>query len=163
LLIKQFRWAGSNKIRLVFRCFTKKSAKSVLAIVIIGLAAAWLLYQASSSSWVYYYSVDEFVNSPLYAPSASIGTKTKNVPIVRIAGLVKSGTVVSQNMQLNFELAGSKKNVTVQFKGPQPANFAEDKEVVIEGKIGPSGIFLADKILTRCESKYKVKLKSEAR
>jgi len=39
-----------------------------------------------------------------------------------------------------------------------PDNFAEDREVVVEGHLGTSGVFQADTLLTRCESKYKVKV-----
>ena len=61
-------------------------------------------------------------------------------------------------MQLDFELAGETSSLPVRYLGTVPKNFASGREVVAEGKLGENKIFLADNILTRCESKYKVKL-----
>ena len=139
---------------------TRKLTKIIAAVLIIGLSSGYLLYEAASSSWVYYYSVDEFIKSQ----AASISPKNDSFkaarnPVIRIAGLVKSGSIVrnTEINQLDFELTGSKTNLAVRYNGPQPNNFAEDREVVVEGK-AIKDKFVAEKILTRCESKYKVKL-----
>jgi len=63
-------------------------------------------------------------------------------------------------MQLDFELAGQKNSMPVRFYGVVPKNFIAGKEVVVEGKLNDYGVFEASKILTRCKSKYKVKLKT---
>jgi len=56
---------------------------------------------------------------------------------------------------------GQNKSVAVRFVGMAPRNFSADKDVVVEGRISADGTFEAKKILTRCESKYRVKLNPE--
>jgi len=131
----------------------RKTEKIVIGIVVIGLAAAYLLYEAAKSSWAYYYSADEFAeNQP---------AKISGSYIIRLAGAVKAGSIKydGDKMQLDFELAGQKNSVPVRYSGAMPGNFADDKEVLVEGRAGADGVFNANQVLTRCESKYKVKLK----
>jgi len=133
---------------------TRSKIKIIIALIVIGSAVGYLLYEAAQSSWVYYYSVDEFVAS---RPSAA--TQADDRRIIRLAGQVKTDSIVTntEKMQLDFELAGRKNSVSVRFYGAVPRNFAADKEVVVEGKVEPGGLFEASKILTRCESKYKAR------
>ena len=109
------------------------------------------MYQTMQSSWSYYYSVDEFSANSTAVRNAS----------VRIAGRVKEGTVARdlQKMKLTFTLAGSKSEVPVWYEGSVPDNFTEDIEVVVEGRLDISGVFQADRLMTKCESKYKAKVK----
>jgi len=128
----------------------KTIIKTLIGVVVIGGGVAYFMFQAMQSSWAYYYSVDDFV-----AKSDSAGTSS-----LRIAGRVKQGSVVRdiEKMQLAFALAGSKSELPVRFAGSVPDNFAEDKEVVVEGRLDTSGIFQADTLMTKCESKYKAKV-----
>lgn len=140
-----------------------KIKKVVIGVVVIGMAAGYLLYEAVESSWAYYYSVDEFVESPFYKAlqnGSDVASRSNDNRIMRLAGRVKDGTIMrnAEKMQLDFELAGQKNSVPVRFYGVAPKNFAADKEVVVEGRPQNNGVFKADKILTKCESKYKVKL-----
>lgn len=139
---------------------TRKQLRTVIGIVVIGTAVGYLLYEAMDSSWVYYYSVDEFVSSPL---SQTAKSEYGGSNVIRLAGRVKGGTIVRniENRQLDFELAGQKGSVAVRYYGSVPKNFINDKEVVVEGTIDSGGVFQARRLLTRCESKYKVKLNIE--
>lgn len=140
---------------------TRSTIKVIIALSVIGSAVGYLLYKAAESSWVYYYSVDEFVAKRLSATSENSDAARLSGEryIIRLAGRVKAGTIVTntEQMQLDFELAGQKNSVAVRFYGVVPRNFAADKEVVVEGKADPNGLFKANRILTRCESKYKSK------
>jgi cytochrome c-type biogenesis protein CcmE len=109
------------------------------------------MYQAMQSSWSYYYSVDEF----------SANTSPPKNTSLRVAGKVKEGTVARdlQKMLLTFTLAGASSEITVSFAGTIPDNFAENIEVVVEGRLDTSGSFQADRLMTKCESKYKAKVK----
>ncbi|HDZ69378.1 MAG TPA: cytochrome c maturation protein CcmE [Phycisphaerales bacterium] len=130
---------------------TRTIVKALIGIFVIGGGIGYFMYQAMQSSWSYYYSVDDFsANSPA----------VKNHSL-RIAGTVKQGSVIRdlQKMRLTFTLAGSKAEVPVRYEGPVPDNFAEGKEVVIEGRLDTNGVFRAETLMTRCESKYKAKVK----
>jgi len=142
---------------------TGKTAKTVIAAAIITASAAYLLYETSKSPWIYYYSVDEFVEkypqNTFQTGENSAKIKIGNC-VIRLAGTVKDGSIVSstENMQLDFSLAGRKNLIPVRYYGAVPKNFAAGKEIIAEGKMNTSGTFDATLILTRCESKYKAKL-----
>jgi cytochrome c-type biogenesis protein CcmE len=140
---------------------TRKTAKTVIATVIITASVVYLLYETSKSSWIYYYSVDEFVEKyPQNTfQTGEISAKISNC-VIRLAGLVKDGSIISstENMQLDFNLAGQKNLVPVRYYGAVPKNFTAGKEIIAEGKMDTDGIFKSTLILTRCESKYKAKL-----
>jgi cytochrome c-type biogenesis protein CcmE len=137
--------------------------KFIIAVIVIGAASVYLLYQTGESSWVYYYTVDEFVESESGKPLQGSDTQppqTIRNGVIRLAGRVKADSIVhnAQKMQLDFELIGQNKSVVVRFSGVAPKNFSADRDVVVEGRISADGTFEARKILTRCESKYRVKL-----
>ncbi|MHC4214552.1 MAG: cytochrome c maturation protein CcmE [Planctomycetota bacterium] len=125
--------------------------KAVVAVVLIGGSMVYLIYQVAQSPFSYYYSVDEF------SMKKDIAKKNS----VRLAGKVGKGTVKRdvQQMLLEFILTGEKNTLAVNYKGVVPDNFADDIEVVVEGQLGDSDVFEAKKVMTRCESKYKAKVK----
>jgi cytochrome c-type biogenesis protein CcmE len=128
---------------------SKVLIKVVAAVLVIGGGVGYFIYQAMQSSWSYYYSVDEL------AKVDSAGSHS-----LRIAGRVKLGSVKRdlENVSLAFTLAGAEAELPVKYKGVVPDNFSEDREVVVEGRIGTEGVFNAKTLVTRCESKYKVKV-----
>jgi cytochrome c-type biogenesis protein CcmE len=140
---------------------TRGITKVIIGTVVIGTAVGYLLYHAVESSWAYYYSVDEFVETS--KQTAAEAAEIDAGRIIRLGGRVKKGSVVrnAEKMQLDFELAGEKNSIAVRYYGPVPQNFADDKEVLVEGGVGANGLFRANQILTRCESKYKARLKTE--
>ena len=125
--------------------------KILIGIIVIGGGIGYFMLQAMQSSWSYYYSVDDFVANEAAAQSLSL----------RIVGKVKQGTVARdpEKMNLSFLLAGTDSNVPVQYEGSVPDNFIEGGEVVVEGRLDTTGVFRADMLMTKCESKYKAKVK----
>ena len=130
---------------------TKTILKVIVSVVVIGGGLSFFMYQAMQSSWSYYYSVDDFANS---------NSAVKNLSF-RIAGRVKQGSVTRdlEKMNLNFTLAGSNNEIKICYNGTVPDNFVEEGEVVVEGQLDTAGIFQADMLMTKCESKYKAKVK----
>ena len=124
--------------------------KLLVGITVIGGGIGYFMFQAMQSSWAYYYSVDDF--------SATDAAAQEH--FYRLAGTVKPDSVVRdlENVSLKFTLAGSKAELPVQYKGTVPDNFTEGREVVVEGSLSPAGIFQADKLLTKCESKYQARV-----
>ena len=130
---------------------TRTIVKALVATIVIGGGVGYFVYQAMQSSWAYYYSVDEF---------SANRSKVKNHSL-RIAGRVKQGSIVRdlEEMDLTFILAGSKSEVPVHYKGSVPDNFAEGREVVVQGRLDTAETFQANLLMTRCESKYRAKVK----
>ena len=127
----------------------RKIIKAVIAVVIIGAGGLYLVGQAAKSSWAYYCNVDEFLQEP------KIGS------VVRLAGVVKDGSIVKESAggKMEFVLLGQKDSIEVKYDGIVAKNFQAGREVVVEGVMGADGKFKAKEIITRCESKYKTKLK----
>jgi len=130
-----------------------KLVKGAIAVLVIGLALGYLMYEAMRSSWKYYYSVDEFA-----ARQAEVGQFK-----LRLAGRVKPGSVDRdlEKAQLSFVLAGSHAELPVVYAKGVPDNFDEGKEVLVDGRVDAQGRFAAEKLMTQCESKYKAKLDDE--
>ena len=124
--------------------------KILVGIFVIGGGLGYFIFQTIQSSYAYYFSVDEFS-----ASDSSLKNST-----LRIAGRVKPGSITRdlEAMNLSFILSGAQTEVPVVYKGTVPDNFTEDIEVVVEGRLGIDGVFNADTLLTRCESKYKAKV-----
>jgi len=125
--------------------------KIIIGVTVIGGAMGYFVYQAMQSSWAYYYSVDDFA---AHKPAVQRHC-------LRIAGCVQKGSVERdlQKMRLTFTLAGAQMTLPISYEGVVPDNFAEDIEVVVDGFLAPNGVFQADKLITRCETKYRVKVK----
>ncbi len=130
---------------------TKTITKAVIGIVVIGGISGYLMVQAMQSSWAYYYSVDDF---------STTGSATQGQSL-RLAGRVQAGSIERdlEHVTLRFTLAGAQARLPVRYQGVTPDNFAEDREVVVEGRLGTDGVFQADTLMTRCESKYQAKVK----
>jgi cytochrome c-type biogenesis protein CcmE len=128
----------------------KTVIKSVVAVVLIGGSMVYFVSQAMQTSWAYYYSVDEFAERMGTAQNQS----------VRLAGRVGKDSVERdlQKMNVKFTLAGSEKSLPIDYTGVVPDNFADEIEVVVEGRLADSGVFEANKLMTKCESKYKAKV-----
>ena len=125
--------------------------KIVVGVLIIGSGTGYFMYTAIQSSKSYYFSVDELIAKKEAIKNHSL----------RVAGTVKQGTIVRnmQNITLNFTLAGSNSEIPVSYKGSIPDNFAENGEVVVEGRLDTAEVLQADLLITKCESKYKAKVK----
>lgn len=126
-------------------------AKLLIGITVIGGGIGYFMFQAMQSSWAYYYSVDEFSASGSGGPEHTY----------RLAGRVKPESIVRdlENVSLAFTLAGAQAELPVQYQGAVPDNFTDDREVVVEGRLSAAGVFKADTLMTKCESKYQAKVK----
>jgi len=129
---------------------SKTIAKVVTGIIVIGGGIGYFVFQTMQSSWAYYYSVDDVSAEGASAQEHSF----------RLAGRVKPDSIERdlENVALRFTLAGAESELPVQYKGVVPDNFVENREVVVEGRLGTAGVFQADTLMTRCESKYQAKV-----
>lgn len=132
---------------------TKALVKITIGIIVIGGGIGYFMYQAIQSSSSYYYAVDDFTAGSEVVRSSSL----------RLAGKVKNGSIQQdiEHMLLTFTLIGEKTEIPVTYSKTVPDNFTDGIEVVVSGRLDASGNFQADKLMTRCESKYKAKLEKE--
>jgi cytochrome c-type biogenesis protein CcmE len=121
-------------------------AKLFIGAVILLAVTVYVAYLGASSSWQYYVTVDECLNDM----ARFAGRK------VRVSGLVAPGSlrVDDDRISATFVLRGSSSELQTICRGPLPDNLADDMTVVAEGTLDEAGLLRAEKVLTRCASKY---------
>jgi len=124
------------------------TARGKLAIgsaVLVGVTA-YMAYLGAAESWQYYLTVDECL-----AGAGRLGRDR-----IRVSGKVAADSlrIAPDRRRADFCLEGTEKNLSVICPGPLPDNLAEGADVVAEGRLEPSGLLRADKLLTRCAGKY---------
>lgn len=133
----------------------KKHKFLIGALLIVG-AVAYLIYTGVRETSVYYLTIEEFL--PKREALANEG--------VRVAGRVQAGTLAwdPKDLNLRFSLGHFKdggESLPVHYHGILPDMFAEGRDVIVEGRYSPEGIFTANTIMTSCPSKYEPEVKEE--
>jgi cytochrome c-type biogenesis protein CcmE len=123
--------------------------KLALASMLVACAIIYLAYLGAAESWQYYLTVDECLSDGAFHG----GTR------LRVNGKVAGGSlqIAPDRRQADFVLQGTKESLAVTFIGAMPDNLAENMDVVVEGRLADPKKFIADKVLTRCASKYQSK------
>ena len=73
---------------------------------------------------------------------------------IRLGGMVKPGSVETDNNKIKFIVTDYEKEIIVIYQGTVPALFAEGKGVVAEGKLQDKKFFLAKRILAKHDENY---------
>ena len=137
----------------------------VVGAALIVVAIAYLITTAIRSTSEYYLTVNE---------AASRRTELGEQP-VRVAGRVKPGSIDwnPQTLTLAFTIFAipdpssesiqpvvNSEAASFRVKSigePKPDMFAEGRDVIVEGRILPTGEIAATQVLTSCPSKYQPK------
>lgn len=124
--------------------------KILLTVLVSASALSGLLWAALGEGTEYYKHVDEAVSS-----QAHLGGKR-----LRVHGTVVEGTLAHQAGTLDYHFAMESKaprehaTLTVDFHGIPPDLFKPGAEVIAAGVLGNDGILRANRIETKCPSKY---------
>ena len=103
-----------------------------------------LILLATRDSIIYFYSPTELLNKN------NIENK-----LIRIGGLVKTGTLKrKENLKINFVVEDGKNEIKVEYQGILPDLFREGQGVICEGKVIKNDIFFAYKILAKHDENY---------
>ncbi len=136
----------------------KKQLRFTIGIAVVLIAIAYFAFAGYNEGKAYYKTIDEVA-----ALDADDAHKR-----LRVAGLVKDGTIERNGMSLRFVLAQDldteQNTMVVNYVGtaPIPDTFKDRAEAVVEGKRMPDGTFEADHIQAKCASKYEAKYGAEA-
>ena len=124
----------------------RKGKGLILGCFVLVGATAYMAYLGASTSWQYYVTVDECI-----VQSHALLGKPLRV----------SGKVAADSLRIGpgrggaeFDLTGDRGKLRVICSGPVPDNLAEEVDVVVEGVLENGGLLRAEKVLTRCASKY---------
>ena len=126
--------------------------KLIVAGVVVAGATGYMAYLGAASSWQYYLTADECL-----ADSGRFAGQR-----LRVSGKIAADTlqISDDRRRASFSLEGSGGQLPVVYAGPLPDKLANGIDVVVEGRLDDSGAIRAEKLLTRCASKYQSQMPS---
>lgn len=93
-----------------------------------------------------------------YSPSDLQKRITEQKPreneTLRIGGLVKSGSIKTNDDNVDFVITDGKADIEVSYKGIVPNLFREGQGCIAEGSLSADGKFVAQRILAKHDEKY---------
>lgn len=120
----------------------KKLAVVVLALSVLGIAAA-LVLNAFRSNLVFFYTPTQIAAGE--APTG--GT-------FRIGGLVEQGSVKKDGLNVHFVVTDLNKQVAIAYEGILPDLFREGQGIVAQGRLAGPDRFIASQVLAKHDEKY---------
>lgn len=144
--------------------FTFNPAQKKFAIGAAGMALAigYLVYSAFQSGAKYYHTVCE----------AKEVARAGSTLALRLEGKVVEGSLLSNpsNLELSFDLGEDRtravcsdnESIHVKYRGVTPDLMSEAITVIVEGSFDSSGVFIAERLLTSCPSRYDAAEKIES-
>ena len=123
---------------------TKNRLLIFLSIFALSIVLTIFLFKTLRNNILYFYSPTEVSKSDENAFKNNI----------RLGGMVKPGSVETDDNEIKFIVTDYKKEIIVTYRGTVPALFAEGKGVVAEGKLKDKNFFLAKRILAKHDENY---------
>ena len=120
----------------------KRAAIIVGALIVISIAAVLILNALNSNIALY------------VTPSEVAAGKSPAGQVFRIGGMVKDGSVKRDGLTVNFVITDMAKDIPVAYTGILPDLFKEGKGAVIQGRLDPSGQFVASEVLAKHDENY---------
>jgi cytochrome c-type biogenesis protein CcmE len=117
----------------------------VVAGLAIAAAVAYLIMANTTATAAYYMTVKEL--------RACHECTTRSV---RVAGVVAPGSIVrdDKTQLVRFTIMEQQDALPVAYSGVVPDIFRPGIQVVVEGRLQPSGIFSAQTLLAKCPSRF---------
>jgi len=112
------------------------------ALIAVGLVAVLILNTLNSNIALY------------VTPSEVAAGKSPAGQAFRIGGMVKDGSVKRDGLTVNFVITDMVKDISVAYTGILPDLFKEGKGAVIQGRLDPSGKFIASEVLAKHDENY---------
>ena len=111
----------------------------------VGLGVAtWLVLNALDSNLSYFFS-----------PSEVAQNKAPGNHVFRLGGLVETGSLRrGEELTVRFAVTDNANRVNVEYTGILPDLFQEGQGVIAQGRMGNSGVFVADEVLAKHDENY---------
>ena len=116
------------------------------ALVVAALALAWISLGSMGKNLVYYWTPTELVAQGDAAQGAT----------VRLGGMVKSHSWDKTNSVLAFTIHDGETEVPVRGTEMPPDMFRDNIGVVVEGQLGPDGVFVSKRLLVKHDNEYRI-------
>ncbi|WP_017755887.1 cytochrome c maturation protein CcmE [Calidifontibacillus oryziterrae] len=125
----------------------KKNTKMLMGFSAIFFGIVILLIAATPGSSGTELTLEEFINDPLKYDDKYVMTQGNLIE--------DSITWNADQIELQFDIQDEKGNsLHVVHQGVKPDNFSEGVIVMVEGFVKEDGSFTAEKVQTKCPSKY---------
>lgn len=127
----------------------KKYGKFAVLIVVVVGTLVWLAAAGFNDTKTYYKTISEVCQMGAQAQGKRL----------RVAGDVESGSIQRKGTEIEFTLVQENRRIKVAYTGsdPLPDTFRDGAQAMADGKMGPDGVFHANKIQAKCASKYEAK------
>lgn len=125
----------------------KKNTKMLMGFSAIFIAIVILLIAATPGSSGTELTLEEFIKEPM---------KYEDRYVMTQGNLIEDSIKWdADKIELRFDIQDEKGNTLhVQHNGVTPDNFSQDVIVILEGFVNKDGSFTAEKVQTKCPSKY---------
>jgi len=123
---------------------TKNRLSIFIALLILSIVLIAFILKTLEDNVLYFYSPSEIQKNDESVLNNNI----------RIGGMVKTGSVKTNNNEIKFVVTDYKNEIIVSYQGTVPALFAEGKGVVAEGRLRDKKFFLAKRILAKHDENY---------
>jgi cytochrome c-type biogenesis protein CcmE len=120
----------------------KRFAIVIGALAAVGIASGFVLNALNSNIALY------------ITPSDVAAGKAPKHKAFRIGGLVRDGSLRRDNLTVHFVITDLVKDIPVAYTGILPDLFKEGKGAVIQGHLGPDGVFTATEVLAKHDENY---------
>jgi cytochrome c-type biogenesis protein CcmE len=130
-----------------------KRRRFIIGGLIILAALSYIIYGGMREAIVYFVTPSE-----LKAKENVSANK-----FLRMGGMVVKGSLQKdvKNLTYRFDLTDGNTSFPVFFRGIPPDLFSEGKGAVVEGRIGPDGVFQATTIMAKHAEEYSPHLDSK--
>ncbi|SEQ01997.1 cytochrome c-type biogenesis protein CcmE [Ectothiorhodospira magna] len=91
-----------------------------------------------------------------YGPSQLVEGEAPGERIIRLGGLVEDGSIrhAEEGLTVFFRVTDTRHSIPVEYVGLLPDLFREGQGVVTHGRMGPDGVFRAERVLARHDENY---------
>ena len=118
----------------------------IIGGLIILAALSYIIYGGMQQAIVYFVTPSELKAKENPSPDK----------FLRMGGMVVAGSLQKdlKNLTYRFDLTDGNASFPVFFRGVPPDLFTEGKGAVVEGRIGPDGVFQATTIMAKHAEEY---------
>ncbi len=120
----------------------RKAALALGLLLAVGTVVA-LVLNAFNSNLVFFYT-----------PSEVAAQKAPRGKAFRMGGMVQTGSLVREGLVARFVVTDLTKSMNVRYEGLLPDLFKEGKGVVVQGRLGSDGQFVAQEVLAKHDENY---------
>jgi cytochrome c-type biogenesis protein CcmE len=124
----------------------------VIAVAVVAAVIAYLAWSSVGSALVYYLTPTEL----LARGEAAVGET------VRLGGLVEAGSIGGRPDDLRFVLTDGDSRIEVHSTSQPTRSFREGSGAVVEGSLGPDGVFEATRVIVKHDENYEAPPPGEA-